>query len=100
VYNSSAKRADRRHDTGEFRQMPGFQVRVRGEDQPTALRKCEEIRTALSGQVNRVTVTVDTDLFHVHCVSQLGEVLDIGAETPESRRYIATLNGVLSFKEL
>jgi hypothetical protein len=99
ITNTSAKRENRLQSTGVFRQMPGFQVRVRGEDETVCMDKAEQIREALATEVRRTHVTVDAMVFLVHCVSQLSEVLDNGYEG-NTKRHIATLNGVLSYREL
>lgn len=98
VYNTTAARLGRVHTSGKFVQNPGFQVRVRSGDETTALVKADAIRTALSGVLRR-TVTVDAVDHTVQCVSQLGEVIDLGVDTPQTRRRLCTLNGVLTYKE-
>lgn len=71
----------------------GFQVRIRGIDQPTAFVKAEAIRVRLNEGVDGALVTLAGHQYRVSCVSGTNNIR-LGTEVPKSKRHLRTVNGL------
>ncbi len=80
---------------GEVWKHDGFQVRVRGIDEPTAMTKAEAIRVALNERVYQavVSLTSPTATYAVPCINGTNNIR-LGTETPKSKRHIRVVNGL------
>lgn len=86
--------------TGQRLNLDGFQVRIRGESFAVAYAKANAIQLAFAEDVENVVVHVDSSRYLVHCLSKIGDVLDVGKDKPASSRHAFTLNALLTATEL
>ena len=82
---------------GEQFQHYGFQIRVRGIDQPTAFQKIEQIRVDLNENLLDMQMTLSTAdnrqaTYDLNCVATL-QVISLGKNVPTTKRSLYTLNG-------
>lgn len=77
--------------TGELFGLYGFQVRIRSATHPIGWAKADEIQTALAESVYDETVHVGAVSYLVNCISQVGDILDLGKDAT-SKRSVFTLN--------
>jgi hypothetical protein len=99
VYNTLGKDEGRSQVDGERQEHHGIQVRIRGATHDIGYRKARAIATALDRSVYQEGVDIDEFSYLVHCVSRTGDVLDLGSETPESKRQVFTINALVSLRE-
>ena len=81
---------------GEAIKHPGFTVTVRGATRGECGAKAEEVFRALCEDFYAQLVNVDGRQYVVHSVANMQGPIRIGKETPESRRELATINGVMT----
>lgn len=81
---------------GEPQDHFGFQVRVRGTDHAAAWAKADAIRTALAMSVDNRTVSIDASTYTVHAIARIGQAINLGKDTPTSRRSLFTINAVVA----
>lgn len=86
--------------SGEVWGHPGFQVRVRASDYVTGRTKADAIGDALATGVYQTVVAIGASRYFVHAVTHIGDVIDLGAETPSSQREVFTLNATCVVREL
>lgn len=90
---------------GALQGLYGFQVRVRSARPVAGWRKADEIQTLLAESVYQDTVTVaaveslSAATYLVHCVSGIGDVLNLGY-APGSKRRLYTINALLDVKRV
>lgn len=73
----------------------GFQVRVRAREARTSHDKMRSLRDTLFAVLLR-SVTIDSVPYLVHVVSGIGQIIPVGQDTPQSKRYAHTLNALIS----
>lgn len=69
----------------------GVQVRVRGTTHRIAYSKISEINDYLA-QVVRRGVSIETEYYMVDGCSNIGNIIGLGRESPQSQRHLFTLN--------
>lgn len=79
---------------GELLQYHGFQVRVRAGSDETGYARASSILAALNEGGYPVAVTVESTPYCVGDAWTKG-VIPLGKETPESKRSLFTINGLL-----
>lgn len=99
VYDTSGVDEGRNFATGERAELNGFQVRVRSKTKSEGAAKVREIAVGLDTDVYLMTVSVDTTAYLVQSVKRNGDPLYIGYESPTSKRFIYTLNAVVSLRQ-
>lgn len=77
----------------------GCQVRLRSATYVAGRDKAQDVRAALASAVNR-TVTINTEHYTVQCLSQIGQVLSLGKDSPSGNRNLFTINALLTVKHL
>jgi hypothetical protein len=99
VYNTSGQKDSRDKNTREMEGHHGIQVRIRGIDQATAFQKANDVTEALDKRVRYTAVTVGANQYIVKAVSRTGEAIDIGKETPSSKRSLFTVNALVAVRQ-
>lgn len=94
---------------GEFNTLEGFQVRVRGANNHLAARKANAIADGLQRITWKVITcpavtkdgqTVPAGTYKVQQVSISSGPIELGNESPESKRYLFTINGLVSMSQV
>lgn len=79
--------------------LNGFQVRVRGATEDAANEKAQSLYTYMQKSILRTGVSVGGRYYVVWSCEFFGNILDIGKESPNSRRNIVTFNAQASIKD-
>ena len=99
VYDTAGKNDGRAMATGERSEHYGIQVRVRSAAHTAGYAKAQAIAIAFDETVTQNAVTIGSTTYLVHAVSRRGPVLNIGKETPTSKRSLFTLNALVSLRQ-
>jgi hypothetical protein len=83
---------------GELFEHRGWQIRVRSTNEDVGHTKANAIRQYLSGVLNQL-VNIDGTQYVVQCFSRIGTILYIGKDTPNGKRTIHTLNGLITVRQ-
>lgn len=86
VYNT-AGRVDARLMAGNLVEHYGIQLRVRSKDQPTGWDKIASIEQWLLALTDR-----QASGYTVHAATGFGSVMDLGDDSPNTKRRLYTLN--------
>lgn len=81
--------------TGETTGPEGFQVRVRATDYRTGRAKADAIKLAFERTVYDTAVSLDSETYFVLAVTRIGDVLELGRDSPTSQRQVFTLNALV-----
>lgn len=73
----------------------GVQVRVRANSHGAGFQKARQIALALDG-IYQYTITISGKTYLLHSFNRTSEVVVIGKESPESRRSVFTVNGLVA----
>lgn len=95
INNSAGIIHGREFITGEVQLHHGVQVIVRSTTVALGDVKARAIYDALSKQVNRNAVTIDTKVYCIHSVAMTSDVMSLGKETPTSKRCLFSLNAIV-----
>lgn len=98
VYNTTGTTQGSFQTSGEVQEFHGIQIRLRGNNKKTAFAKANDIFVALSG-VQMRTVTVESSAYTVASVRPTANVIDLGNETPDSKRRIFTINAITALHQ-
>jgi hypothetical protein len=98
VYDTEGVDQSRAMATGERQESHGFQVRVRSKDKKVGFAKARQIAVGFD-TVYMASTTVDGVVYRVWAIKRNGEPLYIGYEAPQTKRFIHTLNCVVSLRE-
>ncbi len=86
---------------GENVQHPGFQVRIRGTDHPTAFVRAEYLEHVLAETLKYDTVHITTgtvtSTYLVCCAARL-RTTRMGKDVPNTKRSLYTINGILALR--
>lgn len=99
IYNTTGLKDGRSMIDGEVEMHPGVQIRVRAPDEDGASTKINAIAQALDTEVKYAVVTIDGSVYTIYSVSRTSDPFSLGQETPNSSRYIFTLNVVASLRQ-
>lgn len=98
VYNTTGTTQGAFQTSGEVQEFHGIQIRLRGNNKKTAFAKANDIFVALSG-VQMRTVTVESANYTIASVRPTANVIDLGNETPDSKRRIFTINAITALHQ-
>ena len=70
----------------------GFQVRIRGIDEPASYSKALAIHEAFATGIKWTNVVVGNNKYTIYAVSKQGGILRLGNDAPNTRRFLHTLN--------
>jgi hypothetical protein len=93
VKRTQGRGGDRSQVDGSRTWHYGFQIRCRSGTSKIGQEKLENIAHSLNEDLYRAGVTIDSTSYCVHSVTLTSDVLDMGKESPASRRSLASLNG-------
>lgn len=85
---------------GERQEHHGFQIRVRSLRPEEGFVKARAIAVAMDSTVYTDIVEISSTRYCVHSITRTSDVLDLGKESPTSKRSIYVINGVASIKKL
>lgn len=74
----------------------GIQIRARARTAAEGWAKLDAVRGTLSQGINKPTINISGTAYTVHGITRIGEIIDVGKESPTSNRHILTLNFVAS----
>jgi hypothetical protein len=86
---------------GELNQHYGLQFRIRSIGEVNGRLQGESLRQWLSQGVYQALVAVaikSPATYSVFCFSKIGQLLSIGTDTPSSKRWVHTLNCMMSVR--
>lgn len=94
VRSTEGTTSGRLQATGEETDRWGFQLRVRARDEPTGVAKAHALRKALLEVFYQEAVTLDEPAaaYTVHSFVRVGQVMNLGAMRPDSKRWLLTIN--------
>jgi len=84
---------------GEVIRHPGAQLRIRSRDFTTGYAKIEKIALALD-DVNWDTMTINGDTYQLQNISRATPIIPLGLERGTKRRFLFTVNFLVSMKKL
>ena len=99
VYDTAGFREGRVQATGESIGKPGWEIMVRSATHTDAIGRMRLIIAHLDG-ILRETVVVDGDTWEIQAVSLVSTVIDLGQEPESRRRFMFSLNGTMTHKEV
>ncbi len=85
--------------TGNKVNHPGIQIRVRGPVYPTTFAKIQAIAESLDSVYND-TVSVNGIDYQVQNLSRTSDILPMGLEEGDRKRYHFTVNAILTVKQV
>lgn len=99
IFNTTGKDGGRSMIDGALLGHSGFQVRVRSHNHSTGWTKADAIQRDLAENVYDETVHVGDKNYLVHCVSNIGDVMDLGTDS-SSKRVLFTINAITVINQL
>lgn len=100
VYGTAGVDHGREIVEGEVTGPYGFQIRLRSNDYPTGRDKIETIWDTLSQSTYRVPVSVGSQDYFVHAIVRFGDILELGKESPNSKRSLFTFNAMIVHRKV
>lgn len=98
IYNTTGTTQGIFQTNGQVQEFHGVQIRLRGNDKKATFVKANDIYVALSG-VQMRTVTVESAIYTIASVRPTATIIDLGNETPESKRRIFTINAITALHQ-
>lgn len=99
LYNTTSIKQGRSQLNGEIQEQYGIQVRVRSAGTVAGYTKANEVVIALDQSIRLTTVTINSSVYLIYGVSRLGGVIDLGKETPTSKRNLSTINATVTLRQ-
>lgn len=99
LFNTLGVRNGRTHTDGEVQEHHGIQLRIRATHPTVGYAKARALALILDEQVYRDTVDIDGAMYVVWEVNRTSDVLELGKESPETKRHIYTINAIVSVRE-
>lgn len=96
----TGKTHGRTHVDGEVLQHYGFQLMIRAVDDRTGDRKATDIRHQMQVGMYQTIVTINSVRYLIPCISNIGEVLSLGIDHPNSKRSLFSLNALSAIRPL
>lgn len=100
LYDTESRRHGRTQTDGEIQEHHGIQFVIRSATYASGYTKARAIAVAADETVYQNTVTISGTSYTVHQISRTGDVLALGQQTPESKRYLFTINAVVSLRQV
>ena len=98
VSDTQGRDGGRTAPDNERAEHQGIQVMVRGKTSPRGWVKANAIAIALDTVWNR-NVTMDSSEYTVYGIMRTGNVLPLGKAVPESRRWMFSINAIVSISK-
>ena len=96
IYDTLGRDQGRVMWTGERQEMHGIQVRIRSQTHALGYTKARAIAVALDESIESDLVTIDATDYCLHSITRTSDVLALGLQKPASRRYLFTVNALVS----
>ena len=100
LYNTTARGHGRALTDGEQQGHEGIQVLVRASNYDDGRTKTQAVKEKFDTGVYRQLVVVGSSTYHVQSVSCVGSIIDLGNESPESKRLLFSLNATVSLQQV
>lgn len=100
VYTTQSTAQGRQMVDGKLVEKRGLQVRIRSATEKIGWTRADLIRGTLAGQLYRKVVHVDDASYLIHSADRIGDILNLGTESPTSIRSVHTLNFVAAIRQL
>ncbi len=100
VYDTTGTEDGRVMVTGELQDHFGLQFRIRTDVHPVGALKAKLLRDFISESIRDKWVTVDDQAYVVHSLNRIGNILYLGADAPNSKRRLFTVNATISLSRL
>ena len=98
IYDTSGVLDSRQMD-GRIPLHPGIQIRIRSKDYETGFAKIEDLASELDTIAFNL-VTIATGIYEIQNVSRTTNVVSLGIERGTKRRFLFTINYLLTMKKL
>ena len=98
VFDTTGRKDGRSMIDGETFTHKGIQVSFRAGKKATCFSKAKGVKVWVDQAVYQDSVVLDGLTDDVHCLSRTGPLLYAGQD-PESRRYLYTLNALVTYRE-
>lgn len=98
IYDTQGKIDGYSQHDGYVWEHQGFQVRIRSNTFRKGWRKADELLQTMSRSINLETITLDNRTYLLYCVGEVGPIMNVGKEAPNSSRRIWTINGTLAIR--
>lgn len=99
VIRTAGRLQGRRHPTGETIEHYGIQITVRGATPTIGDTKVRAIADSFDTNVLRDSVTIGSDVYVVQAITRASGPIELGDESPESKRQLFTLNITASIRQ-
>ena len=86
-------------NTGAIFGPVGVQIRIRSKDKPTGWTRADRIYAWMCREVYQATVSIGANRYEVHCFADIGNVLSLGLDSPNTKRSLHTVNGQVHIKK-
>ena len=100
VYDTAGSSAGRTMPDGEIQGMYGIQVRIRSATHALGWAKANAIGAHLSEVAYQEVVHYGASNYLIHCFSRIGDVIPLGKNVPDTRRFLFTLNCMVNLRQL
>ena len=100
VFDTAGVLDGRQMPTGVQMEHEGWQIRIRARTHNVGWQKAKEIADLLDQSVVRYVVVIGGHQYLVQCVSRTSGVLSLGEESPQTKRRVFTLNGIMAVREI
>jgi hypothetical protein len=102
VYDTDGKGDGRAMVDGTLFNHWGLQIRVRSSEHRDGWVQANTIRNFLAEGVQQAVVVMpdDSSMYLIWCYANIGQVLPLGKQTPQSKRSIFTINCTAAIREL
>jgi hypothetical protein len=100
VFNTTGVDHGRIMATGERDTHEGIQIRVRSASEEDGYLHAKNICRLLDTTVLRTGVALEAISYRVNSFNRTSPIICLGKESPESKRYLFTVNGLIALEQL
>lgn len=100
IYNTAGRDHGRVMVGGQRQKHYGIQVRVRAKKNETGFAKAQAIAIAMDEAAYDEYANLDDQGYVLHCFANVGDVIDVGYESPTSKRNLFTINALVALRQL
>lgn len=99
IYGTTSRPDARMMVDGSVQRHEGIQVRIRGTTQPISRTRADAIQYALERSIYNNVVTLDGVQYLIHALTNIGDVLHLGFDSPVTKRVLHTINCFMVVKQ-
>lgn len=100
VYDTQGRLFGRTQIDGILQEQSGIQIMIRSTSPTLGYTKAKTIADALDTQVAQIGVTVGSRSYVLASFNRTSGVLQLGTESPASKRHLFTINGIVPIRQL